>query len=141
MAKTLSLLEVPGSQSCKGDAEMGICMPGRNNLTNALLTRICAFGRNHRTDSGSGGVSDFRPPPLTPSKAPWPDAGAGPKDAVGHKRVSQNSGANTHARVGEPAGSSGGIELVEGSYANGAGLGRCAPVLVLPVHLKTACSQ
>ncbi|EIE24491.1 hypothetical protein COCSUDRAFT_46826 [Coccomyxa subellipsoidea C-169] len=101
-------------------------LPSSAALDDGLDPEPAPLDRNHRTDSGSGGVSDFRPPPLTPSKAPWPDAGAGPKDAVGHKRVSQNSGANTHARAGEPAGSSGGIEMVEGSYANGAGLSRSA---------------
>ena len=101
---------------------------GRQTRADPLhLTRSCAFGRNHRTDSGSGGVSDFRPPPLTPSKAPWPgDAGAGPKEAASQKRPSQNGSAAVHARPAEPASTSGGIEMVEGSYANGAAADRSA---------------
>ncbi|KAK9909394.1 hypothetical protein WJX75_001559 [Coccomyxa subellipsoidea] len=102
-------------------------LPSSVALDDGLDPEPAALDRNYRTDSGSGGVSDFRPPPLTPSKAPWPgDAGAGPKEAASHKRPSQNGSAAVHARPAEPASTSGGIEMVEGNYAIGAAADRSA---------------
>ena len=87
---------------------------------------IAYYCRSHRNDSSSGGMGSFQPPPLTPTKAPWPKSSSRPKEDAGQNRASTGTGthmngggAHVHARPAEPASASGGIEMVEGSYANG----------------------
>ncbi len=114
------------------------CCSEETSLISYSVTALClrdegALCRNHRNDSSSGGIGTFQPPPLTPPKAPWPDS-ARQKEDASQKRASTGtggqmnggSGAHVHVRPAEVASTSGGIEMVEGSYVTGAGGDRSA---------------